>query len=134
MDSLALKNNAPKDFSLVNKDLRNQVVFQNETIIQLQKQISELALKNKEFSTNSWVNDQKLSEIMVLLKQKSQSCSQYKEPTAQSPLKDKKVETPVVVQKEEKPVIYKQERLSVKANLPADYESPKVKYKNDELK
>lgn len=136
IDSLGSKNSVSKESFSVNRDLRNQVEFQNQTIIQLQKQVADLSIKNKETLTNSWVNDQKLNEIMILLKQKSQSCSQNKETESiQSQAKEKNKEaSSSVVKQSDSPVIYKGERLSVKANLGSDYESPKVKYKNDELK
>jgi hypothetical protein len=94
----------------------------------------------KESYSSSLLNDQKLNEIKAMLKNNQQL--RPAEPVAQKPTLESVIkqsppaaQIPVkaqAVQESEK--VYKQERLSVKANLPPDYESPKIIYKNDELK
>lgn len=140
IDTLALKSASNSASVSINRELKSQLDTQNQIIIQLQKQVAELSLKNKEVSTNTWVNDQKLNEVISLLKKGSQSCVQDSKivvkPSAPSQEVKRDVLPPVTpqVNKVEAVRNYKAERLSVKSNLPPDYESPKIKYKNDELK
>lgn len=113
------------------KDLKKQIEEQNKTISNLNEKILVTQYSIKEYVTNSWVNDQKLNEIKELLKKQSLTQKNTQQPAV---LEKPNLKVLVENQKESTTNVYQQERLSVKSNLPPDYESPKVKYKNDELK
>lgn len=130
--------NAPQptasiDYSKIANMVNSQNQAQNSKIIDLSSKIDSLEIKIKEYVSNSWVNDQKLNEIKSLLSQKQNT----------QPVVNKNIETPKpenqqprLIKKyvdavETKPV---PRTLSVRSDLPADYQTPKKVYKVDELK
>lgn len=119
------------DYSRISNMVNSQSQFQNSKIADLTGKVASLETKLKEAVSNSWVNDQKLNEIKDLLSKKTNL-----QPLPQVAPNAPQQESPQLVKKyvdsgESKPVA---RSLSIRSDLPPDYQAPKKVYKVDELK